>query len=77
GAGKIREEKQKQVTASETRINRINAYITQIQKAISQVSNNRNAGIARVPEAEENSKKAQHTLLNSQIKAAVEAPVSF
>ncbi|HGV0508139.1 TPA: pore-forming bacteriocin colicin E1, partial [Escherichia coli] len=77
GAGKIREEKQKQVTASETRINRINADITQIQKAISQVSNNRNAGIARVHEAEENLKKAQNNLLNSQIKDAVDATVSF
>ena len=77
GAGKIREEKQKQVTASETRINRINADITQIQKAISQVSNNRNAGIDRVHEAEENLKKAQNNLLNSQIKDAVDATVSF
>ncbi|MCZ5673057.1 hypothetical protein O5477_27035, partial [Escherichia coli] len=54
GARKIREEKQKKVTASETRINLINADITQIQKSISQVSNNRNAGISRVHEAEEN-----------------------
>ena len=51
--------------------------ITQIQKAISQVSNNRNAGIARVHEAEENLKKAQNNLLNSQIKDAVDATVSF
>ncbi len=63
GPVRLEKKKQKQVTASETRINRINADITQIQKAISQVSNNRNAGIARVHEAEEKFEK-KHRIIS-------------
>ncbi|MED8461893.1 colicin-like pore-forming protein, partial [Escherichia coli] len=77
GAGKIMEEKQKQVTASETRINQLNAEINGIQGVMSQANNNRNTAVSRVHESEENLKTAQTNLLNSQIKDAVDATVSF
>lgn len=44
---------------------------------MSQANNNRNTAVLRVHESEENLKTAQTNLLNSQIKDAVDATVSF
>ncbi|VDA52584.1 Colicin-E1 [Escherichia coli] len=71
------EEKQKQVTASETRLNQISSEINGIQEAISQANNKRSTAVSRIHDAEDNLKTAQTNLLNSQIKDAVDATVSF
>ncbi|MBA8373394.1 colicin-10 (plasmid) [Escherichia coli] len=76
-AGDEMEEKQKQVTASETRLNQISSEINGIQKAISQANNKRSTAVSRIHDAEDNLKIAQTNLLNSQIKDAVDATVSF
>ncbi|MCV5365940.1 colicin-like pore-forming protein, partial [Escherichia coli] len=57
--------------------NQLNAEINGIQGAMSQANNNRNTAVLRVHESEENLKTAQTNLLNSQIKDAVDATVSF
>ncbi|CSW25412.1 hypothetical protein [Shigella sonnei] len=71
------EEKQKQVTASETRLNQISSEINGIQEAISQANNKRSTAVSRIHDAEDNLKTVQTNLLNSQIKDAVDATVSF
>ncbi|WP_276526677.1 colicin-like pore-forming protein, partial [Shigella sonnei] len=76
-AGDEMEEKQKQVTASETRLNQISSEINGIQEAISQANNKRSTAVSRIHDAEDNLKTAQTNLLNSQIKDAVDATVSF
>ncbi|HGT6121029.1 TPA: colicin-like pore-forming protein [Shigella sonnei] len=76
-AGDEMEEKQKQVTASETRLNQISSEINGIQEAISQANNKRSTAVSRIHDAEDNLKTVQTNLLNSQIKDAVDATVSF
>lgn len=76
-AGDVMAEKQKQVTESETRINQLNSEINGIQEAISQANNKRNTGALRVHDTEEQLNAAKNTLLNAQIKDAVDATVSF
>ncbi|ECZ0255935.1 colicin-10 [Salmonella enterica subsp. diarizonae] len=76
-AGDTLAEKQKEVTASETRINELNTEIDQVQGAISQADNNRNLKVQQVTETENALKVAINNLNSSQMKNAVDATISF